>query len=185
MITRKIERFTGTDLPHHDEESRSLWAWRPGRRLFLMTAAVLTGGLVASVTRRVVAEDCTKPSRTPILGPYYLGEPEERYDTGDGLIVRGKILSTDCMPIAGATIVRWHANRLGVYEEHYRAIMATKADGSFEMSTIPPGKYANLDRHIHWYVTAPGHAPLIAQLQWTDDQAIEPEATFDFSMEKG
>lgn len=185
MIVLNTERWTGGELPHHEEKDHGLWTRRPGRRLFLRTAAVLAGGVVAAMSRRVGAEDCAQPVRTPILGPYYLDGPEERNDTGDGIVVRGKVLSADCQPIAGAVVVRWHANTLGVYEEYYRASMPVKDDGSFEMSTIKPGKYSNLDRHIHWYVTAPGHVPVIAQLQWTDDQEIEGEATFDFSMEKG
>jgi protocatechuate 3,4-dioxygenase beta subunit len=149
-----------------------------------MGAALVTAGIVASVSRRSGADNCQKPSRTPILGPYFVGETQEKYDTGDGLIIRGKVLAADCTPISDATIIRWHANRFGVYEEYYRAAMKVKADGSFEMSTTPPGKYANLDRHVHWYVTAPGYTTVVAQIQWTDDRVIESEATFDFSMEK-
>jgi len=188
MTTLKSEPFLGGDLPHHEEGHRRVLVQSAtciDRRIALRTLAVLSGGLLVTVSRKVVADDCTKEARTPILGPYYLGEPEEKYDTGDGIVVKGRVLAADCTPIAGATVVRWHANRFGIYEEYFRATMPVKADGSFQMSTIKPGKYANLDRHIHWYVSAPGHTPVIAQIQWTDAEEIPAEATFDFSLTKG
>lgn len=152
-----------------------------GRRGALRLAAAVGGGLWL-MQRPGRAEDCALPARTPIEGPYFLGEPEERNDTGDGLVVQGRVQTATCEPIPGATVVRWHANRFGIYEEYYRATMLTGADGAFEMSTNPPGKYANLDRHIHWYVTAPGHAPLLAQLQWADGETIGGEEIFDFTL---
>jgi protocatechuate 3,4-dioxygenase beta subunit len=88
------------------------------------------------------------------------------------------------LPIAGATIVRWHANDLGFYEELYRAKMIAKSDGTFAMSTIAPGQYANLARHIHWYVVADGYRPVIAQTQWADDETIAGKKTWDFSLVK-
>jgi hypothetical protein len=179
----------GLDVPHHGAgpfgppaPARRPPARALGRREALGAIAALGGGLTLAPPRRGAARSaaCAPAVRTPIEGPYFFGEPEEKYDTGDGLVVRGKVTANDCAPLAGATIVRWHANRLGVYEEYYRATMAVGADGSYAFSTIKPGKYADLDRHVHWYVTAPGHRPLLAQLQWRDDETIAGEATFDF-----
>jgi protocatechuate 3,4-dioxygenase beta subunit len=178
------------DLPHHAPRpggapplargpARAL-----GRRAALGAAAALGGAAALALARRVAAQSaaCAPVSRTPIEGPYFLGEPEEKYDTGDGLVVRGRVTTPDCAPLAGATVVRWHANRHGVYEEYFRATMRADADGRFEFSTIKPGKYANLARHVHWHVSAPGYQPLLAQLQWADGEAIAGEATFDFAL---
>ena len=89
-----------------------------------------------------------------------------------------------CEPIPGAVIVRWHANASGVYEEYDRARMTVPSSGAFEMSTIQPGQYANLDRHIHWFVTAPGYQSLTAQLQWASSVVIPPTETFDFTLQR-
>ncbi|HEU4411290.1 MAG TPA: hypothetical protein VFS43_38920 [Polyangiaceae bacterium] len=178
----------GLEIPHHGPApiaatpARRPLARALGRREALGAAAALGAGLAFGLARRAGAQSpaCEPVTRTPIEGPYFFGEPEEKYDTGDGLVVRGKVTAPDCTPLAGATIVRWHANRLGIYEEYFRASMVTGADGGFSFRTIKPGKYANLDRHVHWYVSAPGYQPVLAQLQWGDGEAIADEATFDF-----
>jgi hypothetical protein len=153
-----------------------------GRRaLGKLIGAVGLGLLTPSLRAR--AEDCALPARNPIEGPYFLGDPEERFETGSGLVVSGLVRDVvTCAPIASAVIVRWHANELGIYEEYYRAQMATKADGRYSLSTIAPGAYASLDPHIHWYVTAPGYRPVIAQIQWRRGSEIPAAATFDFAL---
>jgi protocatechuate 3,4-dioxygenase beta subunit len=152
------------------------------RRALLGVLAAIGGGLALGL-QRVAQADCVVTVRTPIQGPYYLGDPEERYDTGDGVVIRGTVVdAATCEPIVGARIVRWHANDAGFYEEFYRAQMQTKSDGSFEMSTIAPGQYAGLARHVHWYVTADGYAPITDQIQWNDGVVIQGTETFDFSM---
>ncbi|MFS8066406.1 MAG: hypothetical protein ACMG6S_08530 [Byssovorax sp.] len=189
MSEWKTEPFEGLELPHHEGDRYRGRLSRPAaviNRRFAVKALIAGAGAVLfTAARRTLADDCTQPSRTPIQGPYYLDDPDEKYDTGDGIVITGRVLGIDCKPIPGATIVRWHANQVGVYEEYYRASMAVKSDGSFELSTIKPGKYSNLSRHIHWYVTAPGHAPITAQVQWTDAEEIPSSMQFDFSLTKG
>ena len=157
-----------------------------GRREWVSLVAAVGGGLALGLSRFARASTCSTGARNPIQGPYYLGDPEQRDDTGSGIGITGRVLDDQtCAPIVGATIVRWHANDLGFYEEFYRAQMTTKTDGAFSMSTIPPGQYAGLPRHIHWYVVAPGYVPLTAQIQWGDDETIAGDRTWDFSLTKG
>ena len=154
------------------------------RRALLGVLAAIGGGLALGL-HRIARADCVSAARQPIQGPYYLGDPEEKYDTGTGVILKGKVVDAQtCQPVVGATIVRWHANDAGFYEEFYRAQMRTKSDGSFEMSTIAPGQYAGLARHVHWYVTADGYKPVTDQIQWNDGVAIQGTETFDFSLTK-
>jgi len=125
------------------------------RDLGKWVAPVGLGALLASF-REAFGSSCTLPARNPIEGPYFFGDPEEKTETGSGLILRGVVRdAASCQPISGARIIRWHANTAGIYEEYYRASMTVKSDGAYEMSTLPPGAYANLDPHVHWYVTAP------------------------------
>lgn len=152
------------------------------RQLGKLTAAVGLS-LFASAALRARAEECPLPARNPIEGPYFLGDPEQRSETGRGLRITGTVRdAATCQPISGAHIVRWHANQYGLYEEYYRALMITGSDGKFALSSIPPGQYANLDPHVHWYVTAPGYQAVIAQIQWAKQAPIPASATFDFSL---
>jgi catechol 1,2-dioxygenase len=156
---------------------------RLSRRALLGVLGAIGGGLTLALRRDARADMCSLGARNPIEGPYYLGDPEEKTDTGSELIVRGVVRDeTTCLPIPGATIVRWHANDVGEYEEFYRARMHPDAQGRYAMSSIAPGQYANLDRHIHWFVTAEGYRPLTAQIQWANGATIGPEATFDFAL---
>jgi hypothetical protein len=155
------------------------------RRQLGKLAAAIGLGMLASRPRRSRAESCILPPRNPIEGPYFLGDPEPRNQTGRGLLISGTVRDAlTCQPVSGAQIVRWHANQYGVYEEYYRALMRTGASGAFQLETIPPGQYANLDPHVHWYVIADGYQPVIAQLQWAKGTPIPKTATFDFSLVK-
>ncbi len=156
----------------------------PRRALLGLMGAI--GGTLATGVARSVFADCATGARNPIQGPYFLDDPEEKYDTGSGLVVTGTVLdAATCTPIPSATIVRWHANDLGFYEEFYRAIMRTKADGTFQMSTIPPGQYSNLARHIHWFVVAEGYQSVTAQTQWSDSETIAGTTVpWNFSLAK-
>ncbi len=145
--------------------------------------SVVGAGLLVPSFKSAFGAECALPPRTPIEGPYFFGSPEEKTETGGGLIIRGVVRDVNgCQPVSGAQIVRWHANTSGVYEEYYRALMVTKTDGTYSLSTIKPGAYANLDPHVHWYVTASGYQPLIAQIQWPRNSQIPDNASFDFSL---
>lgn len=153
------------------------------RRQLGKLAATLGLGMFGSAALRARAAECPLPARNPIEGPYFLGDPEQRSETGSGLIISGTVRdAANCQPIAGAHIVRWHANQYGIYEEYYRALMVVGAAGRFEMKTLPPGQYANLDPHVHWYVTADGYQPVIAQIQWAKRAPIPSSTRFDFSL---
>lgn len=153
------------------------------RRQLGKLAAAVGLGMFGSAALRARAAECPLQARNPIEGPYFLGDPEQRSETGRGLILSGTVRdAASCLPIPGARIVRWHANQYGIYEEYYRALMVVGADGTFEMKTLPPGQYANLDPHVHWYVTADGYQPVIAQIQWAKRSPIPAAATFDFSL---
>ncbi len=152
------------------------------RRLAKLSGAVGMGLLLAPF-RDAFGSECSIAPRTPIEGPYFFGDPEEKTDTGKAVVIRGVVRDeSTCLAIANATVVRWHANTSGVYEEFYRASMPVRSDGTYQMSTIAPGAYANLDPHVHWYVTAPGYQPVIAQIQWRRGTVISAESAFDFSL---
>lgn len=159
--------------------------WHIPRRSALR--GLLFGSATASLLlpgRKVAAGECATTQSVPIEGPYFLGAPQERAVTGAGLVITGRVLdAASCAPIAGATIIRWHANRFGIYEDYFRALMRTDAAGRYRMQSIVPGTYAGLQRHVHFRVSAPGHADLITQWQIADGLDPGPEILFDFVLE--
>lgn len=182
---KDLENETFDELSRKTYQSDQRLLQRLPRRSFLAALATLGGGLAFGLPRILRAETCETTARQPIEGPYYLGDPRDTNDTGDGLVVSGRVVdAATCAPIPGAVIVRWHANREGVYEEYYRARMTIGGDGSYKMSTQAPGAYANLDPHIHWYVVADGYAPLTTQLQWRRGTTIPEIEAFNFAMSK-
>jgi protocatechuate 3,4-dioxygenase beta subunit len=187
-MTRKPEHASLAEWTRHIQSSSprpELAAANAIQRRAVFGVLAGIGGALAFASLRSARADCVSPAKVPIQGPYYLGDPEEKYDTGGDIVLHGTVVDAKtCAPIAGASIVRWHANDAGFYEEFYRAQMLTKADGTFSMSTIAPGQYAGLARHVHWYVTADGYQPLTDQIQWSDGVVISGTQAFNFSLTK-
>ena len=127
---------------------------------------------------------CKTTQTVPIEGPYFLGDPQPRERTGTGLVLAGAVLdAASCSPVAGARVVRWHANRVGVYEDYFRALMVADKQGLYRLESIVPGAYAGLQRHVHFHVSAPGFQDLITQWQIADDLDPAPEIRFDFVLQ--
>lgn len=155
------------------------------RRAFL-TSAALTGLAAPLVltARKSAAASCTTTQIVPIEGPYFLGDPQPRDRTGVGLVLTGAVLdAASCSAIAGARVVRWHANRVGVYEDYFRALMVCDTKGLYRLQSLVPGAYAGLQRHVHFHVSAPGYQDLITQWQIADDADPAAEIRFDFVLQ--
>lgn len=117
-----------------------------------------------------------------IEGPFYTpGAPSRSVLVtpempGTRLTVNGHVLGPDCEPVAGATVDVWQADASGAYDNKgfvLRGVMATDADGAFELVTIIPGHYLNgstyRPAHIHVKASAPGYALLTTQLYFEGD----------------
>jgi catechol 1,2-dioxygenase len=126
-----------------------------------------------------------------ILGPFYRpGAPVRSDLTWEGLegarvTVKGRVLGADCTtPLDDAVVEIWHCNIQGEYDndtEFYRqrGQWRTRKDGEYAFKTIFPGKYLNgrlyRPSHIHFRVTAPGHAELISQIYFKGDPHIKQD----------
>ena len=117
-----------------------------------------------------------------IEGPFYEpGAPSRMVLVEDGMPGRrvaltGRVLGEGCAPLAGATLDVWQADDEGAYDDvgfTLRGVLETGADGGYEILTIVPGHYLNggayRPAHIHFKVSAPGHAPLTTQLYFEGD----------------
>ena len=145
------------------------------RRLVLAGLGLMTAPWMA------LAQQC-KVTPRDALGPFYKsGAPAnaELCASGSGgkekLVVTGKVTGAPhCAPLMGARVEVWQADAHGEYTQVgglqddprclLRASLTTDAAGHYRYATILPGEYPGRPRHIHYRVSAPGHAPLVTQL---------------------
>lgn len=129
--------------------------------------------------------------RTPTLathsGPWYREDAPEVSAlwrpgiAGERLQLSGAVLDVHGLPVAGARLNLWHADAAGRYEgTPFRAIVRSRGDGRFALSTVMPGhRNAYRARHIHFVITHPGYRELVTRIYFKGDvniaAAIYPE----------
>jgi len=123
-------------------------------------------------TARSLYRDQSTESTTVLIPD---GEP------GPPLIVSGVIRDTDKDPVAGALVYAYHTDARGYYssdgmdEANPRLFgyMRTGANGRYDFRSIRPGHYPDVDepveQHVHFEVSAPGFALMVARLGFADD----------------
>lgn len=168
------------------------------RRNWLKKSLALTAGAVgAGFTLTNPTKDTCALTPRQELGPFptmkfrsqadhdidltqLTGQPGKA--TGEVMIVRGKILDTNCQPIAGAIVEIWQANHHGKYRHEFddsgvsdpnfqgwgQAI--TNARGEYQFKTIKPGLYGRRARHIHYKVSKRGYHELVTQLYFDGEE---------------
>ncbi len=141
------------------------------------------------------------PTPNDVQGPYYRENApirESLFPEGEqGTPIRYDytVVGVDGQPIQGATVDVWTADAQGVYDMESeafrgRARAITNEDGSSSFSAVRPGNYdlgqdpatgEQLFRpaHVHVKVSAPGYAPLLTQLYFSDDQYNEIDPITD------
>lgn len=121
-------------------------------------------------------------------GPYFTpNSPERSSLLEDGIqgvymLVSGRVLGTDCQPIAGALLDFWHADADGVYDlQGYalRGYQFTDKDGNYQLETIMPGLYPGRTRHFHAKVQQANGPVLTTQLYFPDEPTNLADGIFD------
>jgi len=131
--------------------------------------------------------------------PVRIYEDFEGVDDGEVLFVRGRVTSADGAPLPEATVDIWQTGPNGGYDIwderqpdfNFRGRFGVAADGAYEFQTMLPkpytvptngpvgvyleamGQHPWRPAHIHFKVTAPGHAPLITQVFFPDDPYLD------------
>ena len=180
------------DHDHDGDEATILDAAGPGlTRRHAVAAGGLTGaalllaqasgpgglldalGLDSEAQAATAACTLTAPAKT--VGPYFVEEglnrSDIRSDPSTGVVQAGVPVTlslvvvdstSDCAPIAGATVDVWHANARGTYsdvsqnstvgQKYLRGSQVTDADGKVTFVTVFPGWYSGRAIHIHFKI---------------------------------
>lgn len=136
------------------------------------------------------AQAARPPTAHVEMGPFYKRRApattalRSAGDPGLPLTVTGRVINVHGEPVAGATVEIWQANHGGLYDlegYRYRAAIAPPASGFYAFESVMPGHYpARVARHVHYFVTAPGHQPLSTQLYFATDEVFEGNPDLNF-----
>ncbi len=121
-------------------------------------------------------------------GPYYKpGAPRRRSLLehgleGQRLVIRGRVLTRACRPVARTRVDFWQADARGAYDDdgyRLRGYLLTDGRGAYRLETIVPGLYEGRTRHIHVKVGEPGGGTLTTQLYFPSESANQSDGIFD------
>lgn len=139
--------------------------------------------LRSAVSGSDVATACTAGKLTLVgpEGPFYIPHTPRRRDIRgpsapiDLVALTGRVLDSNCRPIAGAVLDFWQTGDKGEYDLQgygYRGHQYTDADGRYTLLTIRPSEYTSLGLartpHIHVKVQGAGTGLLATQLFFPD-----------------
>jgi protocatechuate 3,4-dioxygenase beta subunit len=115
------------------------------------------------------------------------GEVAPASEPGERLEVSGAVYATDGKtPIAGASVYVFQTDARGYYRPEdamanrnprLKALLRTDARGRYSYRTIRPGSYpgTRMPKHIHYEVSAAGHAPRVFEIVFDDDPFVTDE----------
>lgn len=131
-------------------------------------------------------------TESQIEGPFYTPSTPLRTDlreqatVGTPLVIKGRVLSTDCRPITGAVLDIWSCDGAGVYDNHgfnLRGHQFTDSQGTFRVETVKPGDYhqfgAHRTPHVHMKVQGPETSLLTTQLYFPGEPLNAQDSLFN------
>jgi protocatechuate 3,4-dioxygenase beta subunit len=133
-------------------------------------------------------DDGDDPTPEQTEGPYFLPRSPERKSLiesgvrGDRLVVTGRVLGTDCKPVARALLDFWQADGEGEYDLEgfrLRGHQFTDSRGRFRLATVVPGLYPGRTRHIHVKAQRPRGTVLTTQLYFRGEPQNDSDGLFD------
>src|SRR5262245_11735829 len=155
--------------------------------------AAIALGLAAEVRLQGPARAATPPcgadpTPTQTEGPYFKPASPRRASllepglAGTRIVVAGRVVTTECKPVARALIDVWQADARGAYDNSgftLRGHQFADEDGRYRLETIVPGVYPGRTRHIHVKVQAPGQPVLTTQLYFPGEAQNRRDGLFD------
>lgn len=151
-------------------------------------------------------------TQSSVLGPFHIeGAPELanggdmwRGQTGEPLVVSGRIRDEKGAPAKGTVLALWQNAGNGLYAQqdkdqsptNYHGRLKVADDGTFAFTTVRPVSYKVPDdgpagdmlralgrdawrpAHLHMIIQAPNHPPLITEFFPEDDAHLDGDAVF-------
>lgn len=130
-------------------------------------------------------DDDVTPAQTE--GPFFTRNSPLRTSlvesgiAGTRLVLTGRVLGTDCTPVARALIEFWQADDRGRYDNtgyRLRGHQFSADSGEYRLETIVPGLYTGRTRHIHVKVQAPNRPVLTTQLYFPNEPQNQQDGIF-------
>ncbi len=125
-----------------------------------------SGAPVENLGARAVQCTAGTLTRGQTEGPFYTPKTPRRRDIRDplvseALVIVGRVLDSQCQPIAGAVLDFWQTDHVGQYDNEgyrYRGHQYTDSQGRFELVTVRPHAYTamNIFRTPHVHVKVQG-----------------------------
>jgi protocatechuate 3,4-dioxygenase beta subunit len=108
---------------------------------------------------------------------------------GAPLVIEGRVLSTDCRPIAGAVLDVWSCDGMGVYDNDgfkLRGHQFTDNQGAFHIETVKPADYRQFGTrrtpHVHVKVQGRETSLLTTQLYFPGESLNTQDGLFNESL---
>ena len=146
-----------------------------------------------AVLRVTIAAACVLPvlsaaqtvHESPAAAPS-TGRVAPQGEPGTPLHVSGLVVGSGGAPISGASLYVYQTDREGYYgvkpvsdnrNPRLKLFLRSDARGAWSFDTIKPGSYpdSRVPPHIHFEVSAPGHAPKIFEIVFEGDPFVTPE----------
>jgi protocatechuate 3,4-dioxygenase beta subunit len=146
-----------------------------------------------AVLRVTIATACVLPTpsaaqavhEAPAAAPS-TGRVTPQGEPGTPLRVSGLVAGPGGAPISGASLYVYQTDREGYYgvkpasdsrNPRLKLFLRSDARGAWSFDTIKPGSYpdSRAPAHIHFEVSAPGHAPKIFEIVFEGDPFVTPE----------
>ncbi len=126
----------------------------------LVMVAAVTGALAHTASGTSAA---CQPTPSDGAGPFQSGlSAPRRAKIGTGHVLLGRVLRTDCKPVAGALVVLWQAGPNG-YGPSGRGSVRTDRSGRFRFEGPVPASEGYGVPHIHIAVLHPAYEELVTR----------------------
>jgi protocatechuate 3,4-dioxygenase beta subunit len=153
------------------------------------TALVIPALAMGTSDSRQSARCAASPAQSE--GPYYTPNPPLRTSfvakntPGTRLLLRGRVLDTNCRPVKNARVDFWQTDSKGVYDNagfRFRGYQRTDAAGRYRLLTVVPGEYPGRTEHIHVKVTPPDGATLTSQLYFPNSDTNDGDGIYSSAL---
>ena len=172
------------------------------RRFFALLMALPLIGFFSAVRRQSPktlqptppCDDHDEPTPPMEEGPFFSPRSPERSSlldqqmAGTVIVISGRVLNTNCKPVANVLLDWWQADDKGEYDNkgyRLRGHQYTDKQGNFQLETLVPGLYPGRTRHFHVKVQAPNQRVLTTQLFFPYEPHNQQDRIFDPALVMG